>query len=171
MFVWNASILNSSIFERKLFTFRCPKCMPFFLNAFHASLWDGIEGIWDVWKIVNSKISSKNNDTNCNFCNFSFLVPYPNKFLGVCICILIFHIIYSPRPKNMFFCRGTIFFSCFVARDWEDFKLLGDLPYWGDLISFLGEGTRPFSSIKPSGTTHVNLRTVDGKIICFICAC
>ena len=125
---------------------------------------------------MNRKISSKNNHTNCNFCNFSFLVPYPNKFLVVCICILIFHVIYSPQPTNVLFLwegggGGAIFFSCFVARDWEDFKLLGDLPYWGDLISFLREGTRPFSSVKPSMTTHVNLRTVDGKIICFMCAC
>ena len=31
-------------------------------------------------------------------------------------------------------------FSFLLARGWEDFKFLGDLLYWGDLISFLGEG-------------------------------
>ena len=57
-----------------------------------------------------------------------------------------------------------------VARGWEYFKFLGDLLYWGVLISLLGEGARPFSSIKPSMTNCVNSRTVDGKIICLMCA-
>ena len=57
---------------------------------------------------------------------------------------------------------------CLVARDWEDFKFLGDLLYWGDIISFLGEGAKTFSLIKASMTKHVNSRTVDGKIICFV---
>ena len=30
-------------------------------------------------------------------------------------------------------------------------------------------GTRPFSSIKPSVTSHVNSRIADGKNICFMC--
>ena len=40
---------------------------------------------------------------DCNFYNFSLLVLYPNKFLVVCICILIFHSAYSPIPTNIFF--------------------------------------------------------------------
>ena len=44
MFVLNASVLNSSTLESKLFTFRCPKYMPLFLHTFHVSLKDGIEG-------------------------------------------------------------------------------------------------------------------------------
>ena len=32
------------------------------------------------------------------------------------------------------------FFLYLVARGWEYFKFLGDLLYWGVLISFLGEG-------------------------------
>ena len=35
----------------------------------------------------------------------------------------------------------------------------------------LGEGARPFFSIKPSMTNHVNSRIVYCKIICFISAC
>ena len=34
----------------------------------------------------------------------------------------------------------------------------------GDLISFLGEGARPFSSIKPSMTNHINSRIVNSKL-------
>ena len=83
----------------------------------------------------------------------------PNNFLVVCICILIFHGIYSPYPQIFFFGGGRAnFFVCLVAGGWEDFKFLHDLLYWGDLVSFLKEakGARPFSSIKPSLTNHVN---------------
>ena len=31
------------------------------------------------------------------------------------------------------------YFFCLVAWSWEDFKFIGELLYWGDLISFLGE--------------------------------
>ena len=103
----------------------------------------------------------------CNFCHFSFLFPCPNKFLVVCLCILIFHGIYPPNHKYFFV--GLKCFSYLVARGWENFKFLGDLLYWGELIFFLGEGSRPFCSIKPSMTNHVNSRIVDGKIICFMC--
>ena len=41
----------------------------------------------------------------------------------------------------------------------------------GELISFLGEEARPFSSIKPSMTNHVNSNIVDCKIIYFLCVC
>ena len=44
MIILNASLLDSSILESKLFTFSCPKCMSLSLNTFHASLWDGIKG-------------------------------------------------------------------------------------------------------------------------------
>ena len=60
---------------------------------------------------------------------------------------------------------------CLVARAWEDVKFVGELILLGDLISFLGEGDRLFSSIKPSMTNHVISRIVDGKIMCFMCAC
>lgn len=45
----------------------------------------------------------KKNDSNFNFYNFLLLVPYPNTFLAVCICTLIFHNIYSPLSTNIFF--------------------------------------------------------------------
>ena len=63
---------------------------------------------------------------------------WSNNFLVVCIIILVFHDIYSPYPKIIFL-WWAIFFPCLIARDWEDFKFLGDLLYWGDLISFLEE--------------------------------
>ena len=96
--------------------------------------------------IKNSKYESqaKKNDSDCNFYNFSLLVPYPNKFLVVCICILIFRWFILPLPTNTFlwgakFCH-VFLNSCLVARGWEDFEFLGDLLYWENLISFLGEG-------------------------------
>ena len=50
---------------------------------------------------------------------FSLLVPDPSNFLVVRICILIFHGVYS----------------YLVAKDWENFRFLGNLLYFGDLIS------------------------------------
>ena len=80
----------------------------------------------------------------------------------VCICIVIFHGIHSLYPQKVF-CGGLIFF----------FRILrfGPGNIWGPsvlgvLVSFLGEGARPFCSIKPSMNNHVNTRTVDSKIIC-----
>ena len=57
-----------------------------------------------------SQAKKKKNDSNCNFYNFSLLVPYPNKFVVVCICIIILHGIYNPQPTNIFYCGGLIFF-------------------------------------------------------------
>ena len=66
-------------------------------------------GTWKLPAIkivnINLKQKKKKKDTNCNFNNFSLLVPYPNKFLVVCTCILIFHGMYSPLPW-FFFVRG-----------------------------------------------------------------
>ena len=73
---------------------------------------------WDLKTscIKNSKYKSqakkinKKNDSDCNFYNFSLLVPYPNKFVVVCICIVIFHGMNSPQATNIFFCGGLNFF-------------------------------------------------------------
>ena len=94
--------------------------------------------------IKNSEyeFQTKKKDSNCNFYNFSLLVPYRNIFLVVCICILIFHSMYiRPLPTShpqIFFIVGVNFFLYFVARSWEKFKFLADLLYWGNLISFFG---------------------------------
>ena len=47
-------------------------------------------------------------------------------------------------------------FLCLVARNWENFKFLGGL------LFRRGEA-RPFSSIKPSVTSHVNSRILSDK--------
>ena len=74
----------------------------------------------------------------------------------------LFSIVYTPLSTNKyFFCRG----SYHLARNWENFKFLGDL------ISILGGETLPFSTIKPPMTNYINSRIIDGKIICFICVC
>ena len=61
---------------------------------------------WDLKTlcIKNSEYESqaKKNDSDINCYNFSLLVPLPNKFPVVFICILIFHGIYSPYPKIFF---------------------------------------------------------------------
>ena len=58
--------------------------------------------------IKNSEYNSqakKKKDFDCNFYNFSLLVPYHKKSLVVCVCILILHGLYFPYPQY-FFCGG-----------------------------------------------------------------
>ena len=57
----------------------------------------------------------------------------------------------------------NVFFLYLIARDWENFKFLGDL------ISFWEKGARPFTSMEPSMMNHLKSRIVEGKIICFMC--
>ena len=70
--------------------------------------WGWFENFW--YKKSWIRISSQKNGSNCNFYNFSLLVPYHNKFLVVGICILIFYGTYYPLPTNFFFCGGLFFF-------------------------------------------------------------
>ena len=68
--------------------------------------------------------------------------PYPNNFLVVCICcicILIFHSIYSPTHKYCF-CGGGGGEGGWGLRIFCTLEL-GDFPYSEDLISFLGRGS------------------------------
>ena len=76
---------------------------------------------WDLKtpRIKNSEyihILSKNekNNSYCNFYNFSLLVPQPNKFVVVCICIIIFHGIYFSLSPNIFLVGGYFFFFCIL---------------------------------------------------------
>ena len=135
----------------------------------------GTLGGGDFFQVGLENSLDKNNEyksqakkySDCNFYNSSLLVPYPNKFV---VFVFVFSMVYTPPYPQ--FCFFVFFiFSCLVARDWEYFRFLGDLLYWEILISFLERGARPFSSIKPSVTNHVDSKTVDGKIICFMCAC
>ena len=83
----------------------------------------------------------KKNDSDCNFYNSSLLVSCPNKFVVVCICVLIFPGIYSPLPTNIFFYgRLNFFFLDLVARGWEYFKFLGNLLYWRGPNFLFGRG-------------------------------
>ena len=73
-------------------------------------------GTWklSVQKIVNANLKQK-IDSKCSFYNLSLLVPYPNNFLVVCICICIFHGVYNPLPhlQIFFLWRAKKFFvSC-----------------------------------------------------------
>ena len=116
--------------------------------------------------------SSKKKDFDCNFYNFSLLVPYPNKFVVVCICIINFHGIFTSLPTNIFFVGGAKFFFVSCSKGLGIFQISwGPSLLGGPNFLFGIGGTRPFSSIKPSITNHVDSKTVDGKIICFMCAC
>ena len=64
---------------------------------------------WDLKTpyIKNSEYESqdlkqKKNDSDRNFYNSSFFVPYHNNLLVVHICILIFHGVYSPLTTKIF---------------------------------------------------------------------
>ena len=87
------------------------------------------------------------------------------------VFVSLFSMVYTPSYPQICFFGGLIFFLCLVARDWEDFKFLEDLLYWERPIFFFGRGMLDhFLPIKQSMTNHVNSRTVDRKIICFMCA-
>ena len=80
---------------------------------------------------------------DCNFYNFSLLAPYPNKFLIVCICILVSMVYNPPYPQIYFFCVGDFFFRVLQlgAVKISIFFFFGwGVLYWGYLISFLGKG-------------------------------
>ena len=113
-----------------------------------------------VSKIVNmnpkQKIYSK-----CSFNNLT-LVPYPNNFLVVCICILFFHGVYS---TNIFLWRDNFFFlvlSCQIS--WSP-SILG-----GPNFLFGRRGQAIFFH-EAINNQSVNSRIVDGKIICSMCTC
>ena len=96
------------------------------------------------------RISSKKNDSDCNFNNFSLLFPtLTNFWQSVFVCLysmlslLSFfyypYCLFTPPTHEYFFCEGLIFFWCLVARGCENFEFLGDLLYWGYLVSSLGK--------------------------------
>ena len=79
--------------------------------------------------------------------------------------------VYTSPSTHKYLFVGAKIFLCLVVRSWQNFKFLGGLLYWVDLIPFGRGEARPVSSIKPSMTNHVNSRIVDDKIICFMCLC
>ena len=102
---------------------------------------------WDLKTlcIKNSEYKSqaknpKKHDPDCNFYNFSLFVPYPNKFVVVFICIVIFHGIYSPIPTNIFFLWQAKFFFVSCSQGLGIFQISWGLSVLGVPISFLGEG-------------------------------
>ena len=60
-------------------------------------------------KIVNMNLKQK-KDYDCYFYHFSLLIPYPNRLLVVCLCIVIFQGIYPPPTHKYFFCGAKKFF-------------------------------------------------------------
>ena len=86
-----------------------------------------------TWKLL--RVWKKKDDSDCTFYNFSPLVPCPNNFLVFCVCILVFHGIYSLAPSTNVFVVGTKkFFLSFsyglgkFQTSWEAF-LLGGLNF------------------------------------------
>ena len=88
------------------------------------------------------------------------------------VFVLLFSMVYIPPTNKYFFVCGAKFFLCVLQLGAGNISnFLGTFCIMnGVLISSLGGGARPFSSIKPSITNQLNSRTVDGKIICFMCA-
>ena len=82
----------------------------------------------------------------------------------------------TPLYPKIFFLWGGKFFSCLVARDWEDFKFLWDLLYWGDLISFLEEAGILIENFNLIGnflaenflSVHVSIETFKSVYYCLI---
>ena len=120
-------------------------------------------------KYVNMNTNLKQKVSLVVISTISHLVPYPNNFLAVCICVLIFHGIYSTPtpPTNISFMGANFFLSC--SKGLGKFQIS-----WGPLVlggpNFLF-GRKVFFSLKPSMANHVNLRKVNGKLICFMCVC
>ena len=83
----------------------------------------------------------------------------------------LFFMVYTP-PKY-FILWGLKSVLYLIARGWKKFKFLGGLLYCSSCTFLVGGGggVRPISSIEPLKTNHVNSRTVEGKIICFMCVC
>ena len=94
IYVLNASVLNSSFLEGKLFTFRCPKCMHLLLNTCYLSLWNGIEGRLSSNKDDSvSPLSSIRKETwNCEFSHIlqSLRIPLSNR-------TVLLHFLYTLR--------------------------------------------------------------------------
>ena len=72
------------------------------------------------WWLENSlykkywiQISSKKNDSECNFYNFSLLIPCTNKFVVV-LFVSLFSMVYTPSYPQFFFCGRLNFFLCLV---------------------------------------------------------
>ena len=82
-------------------------------RLYRRGLWSNQTFGWELKTscIKNSEYESQARKYMIRIARFSLLVPYPNKFLVLCICILIFHGIYSPfpLPTNIFF-EGECFF-------------------------------------------------------------
>ena len=100
---------------------------------------------WDLKTlcIKNSECKSqaKKNDSNCNFCNFSLLLPYPNKFLVVCICILIFHGIYPPNNHfltiRMILNKSNFICIWFSWSFYSNLKLVSAIFYISNFYFFI----------------------------------
>ena len=89
------------------------------------------------------------------------------------VYVSLFFMVYtsSPHPQTFSLWGLKSFLSC--SQELGKFQIS-----WGPFLlggfNFLfwrGRWARPFSPIEPSMANHVNSRTVEGKIICFMCVC
>ena len=60
-----------------------------------------------------------------------FTIPYPDKFLVDCICILIFPCYILPPYPKIFFCGVLNFFFVLCSQRLGRFHISWDLLYWG----------------------------------------
>ena len=72
----------------------------------------GTLGGGDFFQVgLEDSLYKKKDDSNFISFNFSHLVPYTNNFLVACICILVFHGLYSLPPSTNIFFVGAKTFS------------------------------------------------------------
>ena len=120
-------------------------------------------------------LKQKKNDSDCNFYNFSLLVPNPNNLLVVCLCISIFHGIFTPAKKiSLFFSVWLKQFFASCSQGLEKCEISWGPSVLGEAISFSGErGWIIFfhKAINDQSCKFVNARIVDDKIICLMCVC
>ena len=110
------SCWSSNLKVLKVIIVHAPPPLPFPHfpeRLYRRGLWSNQTFGWELKTscIKNSEYESQAKKYMIRIARFSLLVPYPNKFLVLCICILIFHGIYSPfpLPTNTFF-EGECFF-------------------------------------------------------------
>ena len=113
-------------------------------------------------KLVNTNLKQKKCFSQC----FS-----PAQTTLLWSVLSLFFIVYI-LPPTYFFLSGLKknFLSC--SKWLGKFQISWDRLYWEWPNFHFGRlRARPFSSIKPWITSRVNLRIVDGKVICFMCVC
>ena len=87
--------------------------------------------------------------------------------------VSLFFMVYTSSPHPQIFSLWVLKSTHSCSQGLGKFKSFwGPYLLWGlNFLFWRGRWTRPFCYIEPSLTNHVNSRTLEGKIICFMCVC